>query len=100
MLEDNLGAITSHKHHREVVEWPEMDCGSMNGFELARQARDCWPRISIVSGRAAPAHGDLPEQAVFIAKPYRPAAICGPRGQDLRLKHRCIGAIKRICAIR
>jgi CheY-like chemotaxis protein len=55
----------------------EMASGSMNGFELARQARERWPRLGIVivSGRAAPAPGDLPEGAVFISKPYRPAAV-------------------------
>jgi two-component system, response regulator PdtaR len=55
----------------------EMAGGSMNGFELAQQARERWPRLGIVvmSGRAAPAPGDLPEGAVFIPKPYRPAAV-------------------------
>jgi CheY-like chemotaxis protein len=102
MLVDDLGATPTHKEDRKVIELPEMDCGSMNGFELAQQARERWPRIGIVvmSGRAAPAHGDVPERAMFMAKPYQPAAICGPRGQDLRLKHPHIDAIQRICAIR
>jgi len=55
----------------------EMDGGSMDGFALARQARECWPHLGIVvvSGRAAPAPGDLPEGALFIAKPYRATAM-------------------------
>jgi len=43
----------------------EMPGGSMNGFELARRVRERWPRMAVVvvSGRAMPAPGDLPDTA-------------------------------------
>jgi len=55
----------------------EMPGGSMDGFELARRVRARWPKIVIlvVSGRAAPRTGDLPDGVTFIAKPYRCAAV-------------------------
>ncbi len=47
--------------------------GIMDGLELAFLVRDRWPHISIIitSGHLQPNSADLPEEAVFIAKPYR-----------------------------
>ncbi|MBJ6128377.1 response regulator [Microvirga splendida] len=46
--------------------------GSMNGLELACLVCREWPHISVVvtSGHFRPESGHLPEEAVFIAKPY------------------------------
>ena len=46
--------------------------GSMDGLELACLVRREWPHISVVitSGHLHPESGRLPEEAVFIAKPY------------------------------
>jgi DNA-binding NtrC family response regulator len=46
--------------------------GSMDGLELARLVRRQWPHISVVitSGHLEPAKAALPDNAVFIAKPY------------------------------
>jgi DNA-binding NtrC family response regulator len=46
--------------------------GSMNGLELASLVRSRWPHISVVitSGHLEPGNGMLPQEAVFIAKPY------------------------------
>jgi two-component system, response regulator PdtaR len=46
--------------------------GSMDGLELASLVRSRWPHISVVitSGHLDPDNGMLPQEAVFIAKPY------------------------------
>jgi DNA-binding NtrC family response regulator len=48
--------------------------GKMTGVELAEFARDQYPglRIVVMSGREKP---NLPEGAVFLAKPYTHAAL-------------------------
>lgn len=50
------------------VEMP----GSMDGFALARVARNRWPPIEIVvaSGRRKPEETILPERSQFFGKPY------------------------------
>ena len=50
------------------VEMP----GSMDGFALARTARDRWPPIEIIvsSGRRQPDAMSLPDRGQFFEKPY------------------------------
>jgi CheY-like chemotaxis protein len=50
------------------VEMP----GSMDGFALARIARNRWPPIEIIvaSGRRKPEETFLPERSQFFGKPY------------------------------
>jgi DNA-binding NtrC family response regulator len=50
------------------VEMP----GSMDGIKLAAAIRDRWPpiRIVVVSGHSAVRPPELPEGALFFAKPY------------------------------
>jgi CheY-like chemotaxis protein len=50
------------------VEMP----GATDGFALARHAAEHWPWIEIViaSGQRQPDHGDRPEKATFIGKPF------------------------------
>jgi DNA-binding response OmpR family regulator len=45
--------------------------GSIDGFELARVARERWPNIMVVmtSGHSDETSGPLPEGAVFVVKP-------------------------------
>jgi CheY-like chemotaxis protein len=51
--------------------------GSMDGFEFARLVAQGWPEVGVlvISGKAAPKEGDMPANAVFMAKPIRPAAL-------------------------
>ena len=46
--------------------------GQIDGFELARLARDRWPEIAVVmmSGHSDASSGPLPEGSEFVAKPY------------------------------
>ncbi len=46
--------------------------GPMDGLELASLVRRCWPHILIVitSGHLNPERVPLPDDVVFIAKPY------------------------------
>lgn len=48
-----------------------------NGFELAHEVHESWPRaeILIMSGRRWPAEGDLPIGAAFLSKPCPNEAI-------------------------
>ncbi len=51
--------------------------GTMDGIKLAHAVRDGWPPVVIVvaSGRVIPRESELPEQACYIRKPYRPAEV-------------------------
>ena len=67
-------ALAIFRERRDVallftdVEMP----GSLDGYALARWAEANRPtvRTVIVSGRAMPRAGDLPEGATFVGKPY------------------------------
>jgi CheY-like chemotaxis protein len=50
------------------VEMP----GSMDGFTFTRVVRKAWPHVGlvVVSGRMAPQSHEVPEGAVFVAKPF------------------------------
>lgn len=49
----------------------------MNGLKLAAAVRDRWPPIRIIatSGHFKIRAGDLPADARFIPKPYKPVQI-------------------------
>jgi two-component system, response regulator PdtaR len=51
--------------------------GSMDGLKLAAAVRGRWPPIKIIatSGRHFIRHGDLPEGALFLSKPYTSEGI-------------------------
>jgi DNA-binding NtrC family response regulator len=46
--------------------------GKIDGFELARVVRERWPEIRVImmSGHSDASSGPIPEDGVFIAKPY------------------------------
>jgi CheY-like chemotaxis protein len=50
--------------------------GGMNGLELARIVHARWPRIALVvtSGVCRPGADQLPDDGVFVGKPYAPQA--------------------------
>jgi DNA-binding response OmpR family regulator len=51
--------------------------GSLDGFEFARLVSQGWPEVGVlvISGKTAPAPGDIPPTAMFAAKPLRPDAL-------------------------
>ena len=51
--------------------------GSMDGLRLAAAVRDRWPPVQIIvtSGHLRSDPASLPENAVFLGKPYDPAVI-------------------------
>ena len=51
--------------------------GSLDGFEFARLVAQGWPEVGVlvISGKTAPAPGDIPPTAMFVPKPLRPAAL-------------------------
>ena len=62
------------------VEMP----GTINGFELAHHVARRWADVSVLvaSGRRTPASGEMPEQAIFIGKPFS-AEVVHERLQQL-----------------
>jgi CheY-like chemotaxis protein len=58
-----------------IISDVEMPRGSMNGFALARTIREQGPGIGITSGRERPGPDELPEEVVFLAKPYLPDTV-------------------------
>ncbi|POR45647.1 response regulator [Bosea psychrotolerans] len=51
--------------------------GSMDGLKLIHAIRQRWPPIVLIvaSGRPQPAPADMPQDTVFLQKPYRAAQI-------------------------
>ena len=51
--------------------------GSMNGLTLAAAVHDRWPPIKIIvtSGRVRKQDADLPDEALFMPKPYEPRHV-------------------------
>lgn len=72
-------AILLLERHSDIrVVFTDIDMpGSMNGLKLAAAVRDRWPPVKIIatSGHFKVQDGDLPADAHFIPKPYRPAQI-------------------------
>jgi len=60
-----------------LVVITDVELKGENGFELARFVRQRWPRVGIIlcSGRAFPAPGEVPINAVFLGKPYPLATL-------------------------
>lgn len=75
--DDALSVLSALPDMAAVVTDVEMPGGSMNGFALARRVREQRPEVGvlIVSGRAAPVAGDLPDRCRFLAKPVHPATL-------------------------
>lgn len=51
--------------------------GSIDGIRLAKAVRDRWPpvRIYVTSGHRRVDESELPNEAVFIPKPYNPDSL-------------------------
>jgi CheY-like chemotaxis protein len=51
--------------------------GSMDGLKLAATVRDRWPPVNIIvtTGNRVPHRHQLPENGLFIAKPYHSAEV-------------------------
>ena len=51
--------------------------GSTNGLKLAAAVRDRWPPVNIIvtTGKSAPRRDEMPENSIFVAKPYRNADV-------------------------
>jgi len=51
--------------------------GSMNGLKLAAAVRNKWPPINLIitTGMSRPLKSEMPENSVFIPKPYRPGEV-------------------------
>ena len=51
--------------------------GSTDGLKLATAVRDRWPPVNIIvtTGKSAPHRDEMPENSLYIAKPYRNAEV-------------------------
>ena len=74
--EEALTLFEARPDIRIVVTDVEMP-GSLNGFELARRVTEMrsFVGVLIVSGRVRPADEELPDDALFLAKPYTAAEL-------------------------
>lgn len=72
-------AIAILGEHADVgVVFTDIDMpGSMDGLKLWRFVRDRWPPIKIIvtSGKQRPVQGALPDDGIFLAKPYTTASV-------------------------
>jgi two-component system, response regulator PdtaR len=50
---------------------------SMDGLKLAAAVRDRWPPLNIIvtTGMRVPRRDEMPARSLFVAKPYRCAAV-------------------------
>ncbi len=69
--DEALSLLRSHPEIQALFTDIEMP-GSMNGLTLAAMVHDRWPPIKIIvtSGRVRVRKFDLPEDALFVPKPY------------------------------
>jgi CheY-like chemotaxis protein len=69
--DEAISVLEQHPEIAVIVTDIQM-AGSMDGLALARYASGRWPplRFIIVSGGATPVSGDMPNGAIFLAKPY------------------------------
>jgi two-component system, response regulator PdtaR len=74
--DEALTVLEARPDVQAVVTDIEMP-GSMNGIELTHVIRDRWPGVGVVvtSGRQRPGQDDLPDEVVFLAKPYLPDTV-------------------------
>ncbi|MFC1455729.1 response regulator [Microvirga arabica] len=75
--DEALTILKARPDVQAIISDVEMPRGSMNGFALARAVREQWPGIGIVmtSGRERPGPDELPDEVVFLAKPYLPDTV-------------------------
>lgn len=71
--DEALGLFDAHAEIRLLFTDIRMP-GSMDGLRLAHRVRDRWPpiRVIVVSGELDTRPWQLPDNSVFLAKPYRP----------------------------
>jgi CheY-like chemotaxis protein len=69
-----LKIIADHREIGILVTDVHMP-GSMDGVDLARVVHDRWPRVELIvmSGRLRPLNNELPDDGIFIPKPYTEA---------------------------
>lgn len=74
--EEALTLFEARPDIQVVVTDVEMP-GSINGFELARRVTKQRPFVGvlIVSGRVRPTDEELPDDSLFLAKPYTPPEL-------------------------
>lgn len=59
--------------------------GSMDGLALSRYVRDRWPPIKIIvtSGKRRPSDQELPEEQLFVPKPYTTVGVIAALSEAL-----------------
>ena len=74
--DEAISLLRSHPEIQALFTDVEMP-GSMNGLTLAATVHDRWPPIKIIvtSGRVLVRKRELPEDALFVPKPYDNRAV-------------------------
>lgn len=86
MAKDADEAIALLDRHPEIevlLTDVRMPGGSMDGACLAHHVRDRWPPVKIIvlSGHFSLEPSDLPNESLFLSKPYRPEALVNAMAQ-------------------
>ncbi len=72
-------AIRQLNAHRDIqLVFTDIDMpGSMDGLRLSALIRDRWPPVKIIvtSGKLRPAATDLPDEGIFLPKPYTTSTV-------------------------
>ena len=72
-----LGLLEQHANDIALLFTDVQMPGGRDGFDLARETNQRWPDIKILvaSGAIQPKHGDMPEEAVFVGKPFSSSVV-------------------------
>jgi hypothetical protein len=72
----------------------------MDGVRLAHHVRDRWPpvRIIVASGMIETELSELPDDSIFLAKPYAPDSLAGALAQLMNGGPRLAGPQTRLRA--
>lgn len=72
-------AVTLLSTHPEIaIMFTDIDMpGSMDGLKLSAVVRDRWPpiRVIVTSGKQRPTRDMMPEDGLFLPKPYTTAGV-------------------------
>lgn len=71
-------ALDLLKQHDVAVVFTDINMpGPIDGLELAKIVTECFPHVKVIitSGKQWLGPEDLPEDSVFLPKPYRPAQL-------------------------
>ena len=95
---DEAVRILDIRHDIRVVFVDIKMSGSMDGLRLAHVIRDRWPPVHLIltSGQSITNAGELPQNALFIQKPYSAEQVTTALCELFAYQPRSIGGVSRL----